>query len=639
VCGIVGKATSNGQPVDRLLLDRMCAALAHRGPDARGVHVGEGAGVGVQRLRVIDLETGDQPVFNEDGTVAVVLNGEIYNYRELRSELVRSGHRFRTNGDTEVIAHLYEEHGSGCIRRLQGMFGLAIWDATSRRLTLARDRVGKKPLFYAERAGFLTFASELQALLEDPEIPTDLDHDALDRYFAYRYVPEPYSAYRAVRKLPPATTLVYSDGTSVTERYWRLDFGHTRARPAAEVHEEIRETILACVRRRLVADVPLGAFLSGGIDSSAVVAAMAKLTDSPVKTFAIGFEPERFDELAPARVVAERFGTDHREFVVRPDAMAMIPKIVRHHGEPYADSSAVPTFHLAELARRHVTVALNGDGGDEAFGGYPRYRRLLALGHLDRVPAPVRSAMAHLAAVVPGNGDLHSRLNQARRFARALPLDPESRYVAYMSSAGGGLDRDRLYTDAYRELLGPSPVDDVILEPWRASSARDPLNLMLDVDTATYLPGDLLAKVDIATMAFGLEARSPLLDAEFLELAASLPGEMKATPRHTKAALRAALRPWLPAEILDRPKQGFEVPVADWLRTSLRQYVQDVLFDPSATQRGYFDGRYVRRLVDSHLSGAEDNAKALWTLLMFELWHHDLVDGRRSRAAAPVTHP
>ncbi len=639
MCGIVGKVTSEGQVVDRLVLERMCTALAHRGPDARGIHLDAGAGLGIQRLRVIDLETGDQPVFNEDGSVAVVLNGEIYNFRELRATLVRAGHRFRTNGDTEVIAHLYEEHGLACIPLLQGMFGLAIWDASRRSLILARDRLGKKPLFYAERPGALSFASELQSLLQDPEIPTDLDHQALDQYFAFRYVPGPRSAYRAVRKLPPATTLVYARGRATVERYWHLDFSRSHRAPLPDAHEAIRESLLESVRRRLVADVPLGTFLSGGIDSSAVVAAMAQVTQGPVKTFSIGFERERYDELRHARVVAERFGTDHHEFVVRPDAMAMIPKIVRHHGEPFADSSAIPSFHLAELARRHVTVALNGDGGDEGFGGYPRYRRMLALQRLDRVPHTVRRAAAIATAALPDNGDLYSPLNRARRFAQAWGLEPQSRYVAYMSSMGGGLDRGALYTPAYRELVGTATADDVITEPWRRSSASDLVNVMLDVDTATYLPGDLLAKMDIATMAFGLEARSPLLDADFLALAATFPGDFKATARHTKVALRAALRPWLPGEILDRPKQGFEVPVAEWLRGDLRQYLTDVLFDPAATARGYFESGYVRTLVDRHLSGADDHAKALWTLLMFELWHQELVDRRPTPAAAPVPHP
>lgn len=631
MCGIVGKVTGDGRPVDAALLGRMCAAVEHRGPDARGVHVGDGAGLGIQRLRVIDLATGDQPIFNEDRSVAVVLNGEIYNYKVLRAELTAQGHSFRTSSDTEVIAHLYEEHGAACVPRLHGMFALAVWDARARQLTLARDRVGKKPLYYAELPRSLTFASELGALLEDGDIPTDVDHRALDAYLAYQYVPAPHSAYRAVRKLPPGCTLVHRNGTTTVERYWRLDFGTKSDLRGREAHEAIRTGILDAVRRRLVADVPLGAFLSGGIDSSAVVAAMARVASGPVKTFSIGFESQRFDELPHARAVAQRFGTDHHEFVVRPDAAATIPKLVRHYGEPFADSSAIPSFHLAEAASRHVTVALNGDGGDEAFGGYPRYPHLVALQRIERLPMAVRRVGGALGRLLPANGDMHSLSSRGRRLTQTLPLDSAARYVAYMSSMGGGLDREGLYTREYRSLLGATQPEEVLLGPWRASSATNLVDLMLDVDTATYLPGDLLTKMDIATMAFSLEARSPLLDHQFLELAASLPAEMKVKGGEKKVGLRAALRAWLPGEVLDRPKQGFEVPVAEWFRAELRPLVYDVVLGRRALDRGYFDRGYVRRLVDRHTAGLEDNAKGIWTLLMFELWHEEFVDGPRSR--------
>jgi asparagine synthase (glutamine-hydrolysing) len=516
------------------------------------------------------------------------------------------------------------------------MFAVAIWDASARQLTLARDRVGKKPLFYAEQPGGLSFGSEVRALLQDNGIPIDIDHRALDCYLAFQYVPAPLSAYRAVKKLPPATTLVYRNGTITMDRYWRLDFAQKCPSDHREVHEAIRTGILDAVRRRLVADVPLGAFLSGGVDSSAVVAAMAQVATGPVKTFSIGFESERYDELSHARGVAQRFATDHHEFVVKPDAAAMIPRIVRHYGEPFADSSAIPSFHLAELARRHVTVALNGDGGDEVFGGYPRYSHIRALRRLDRLPRRLRGAVAALGSLLPSNGDMHSISNRARRLAYTVPLDTPSRYFAYMSSMGGGLRRDLLYTPAYRDLVGESVADDVILEPWRRSSASDLVDVMLDVDIATYLPGDLLTKMDIATMAFSLEARSPLLDHEVLELAASLPPQLKVNGKEKKVALRSALRAWLPDEVLDRPKQGFEVPIAEWFRTDLREQVYDVVLGPRATGRGYFERRYVERLVDRHISGADDNAKGIWTLLMFELWHQEFVDSRPATAPAMV---
>ncbi len=628
MCGIVGQVKSDGTKVSGGLVEAMCSALAHRGPDSRGVHLGDGVGLGIQRLRVIDLHTGDQPIFNEDGSVAVVLNGEIYNYRELRRELLAAGHRFTTGSDTEVIVHLYEEVGPACVSRLHGMFAFAVWDARRHQLVLARDRIGKKPLFYAERAGTLSFASEIGALLQDPGIPREIDHQAIDCYLAYQYVPAPMSAYAAVKKLPPASVLVHRDGGTEIERWWQLDFGPKVALAPEEAHEAIRESILRAVRCRLVADVPVGAFLSGGIDSSAVVAAMAREATGPVRTFSIGFENARFDELEHARAVARLFETDHHEFVVRPDAMKMIPKIVRHHGEPFGDSSAVPSFHLAELARSHVTVALNGDGGDEAFGGYPRYPHLASLDRLQRVPARLRRLAASAGRLLPPSGRNDSPLSRARRLAETFDMETPRRYISYLSSMGGGLQRDELYTPEYRELVGRSLVDDTLLGPWARSSATALVDVMLDVDTQTYLPGDLLVKMDIATMAFSLEARSPLLDHQFLELAASLPASMKVQGTQKKVGLRAALRPWLPDDVLDRPKRGFEAPVADWLRGELRRPVEEVLLDPATIGRGYFRAPYVRRLLDRHTAGLQDNSKGIWTLLMLELWHQEMVDRR-----------
>jgi asparagine synthase (glutamine-hydrolysing) len=605
----------------------MCGLIEHRGPDARGTFLRDGVGLGVQRLRIIDLATGDQPIFNEDRSAVVVLNGEIYNYRELRRELIASGHTFSTGTDTEVIVHLYEEHGVACVSRLHGMFAFALWDVKAQRLLLARDRVGKKPLYYSLGAGTITFGSELNAVMADPGVSRDIDHRAIDCYLALQYVPAPMSAFRAVSKLPPASTLVWHAGAVEVARYWRLDFSKKQERrPDAEVYEEIRDHITRAVRRRMIADVPLGAFLSGGVDSSAVVAAMAAASPHPVRTFSIGFDSERFNELEHARKVARRFGTDHQEFVVRPDALEMLPKIVRHHGEPFADSSAIPSFYLAELASRHVTVALNGDGGDESFAGYPRYPHTAALARLERIPGPIRRAGALLGGLVPSSSRKESGRNRVRRLAQTLDVDTPTRYFSYLSSLGGGLDLDALYTPDFRELVGESVAEEVVTRPWRHSTAGSLIDVMLDVDIQTYLPGDLLTKMDIATMAFSLEARSPLLDHEFLEMAASLPPEMKVRGGEKKVALRAALRPWLPDDILDRPKRGFEVPVSEWLRGDLRTYVREVLLDGTARRRDWFQADYIRRLEQRHAAGADDNSKGLWTLLMLELWHREFVD-------------
>ena len=635
MCGIVGQVKDDGGRVDRALLARMCAGLEHRGPDSRGVHASEGAGLGIQRLRVIDLETGDQPIYNEDRTVAVVLNGEIYNYRELRDRLQRSGHRFATQGDTEVIVHLYEEEGPACVRSLHGMFAFALWDLERRQLLLARDRVGKKPLFYAQRPGRLSFASELGALMQDPEISRAVDHRAIDCFLAYQYVPAPYSAFRAVRKLPPASTLVYKDGRATIERYWRLDYGRKRAvGDPRELHEEIRDSIRRAVRRRMIADVPLGAFLSGGIDSSAVVAAMAEESSHPVKTFSIGFENEAFNELAHARRIAELFETEHHEFVVRPDAIDIAPKLVRHYGEPFADSSAIPSFYLAELTRRHVTVALNGDGGDESFAGYTRYVANLMAHRLDTLPLPVRRAMSAVGERMPTNRNASSTLSRARRLARSLSLDPPARYARHMSYFDM-FEREELYTDEYKELVGASAAPQVIADPWYAATGESPIDVMLEVDVETYLPGDLLVKMDIATMAYSLEARSPLLDHEFMEMAAALPASCKLRGREKKVLLRDALRGWLPSEILDRPKQGFGVPIVDWFRNELRGYVEEILLDGSSRERGYFRESYVKSLLDRHVRGTEDASYRIWALLMLELWHREFIDTPvRAQAAA-----
>jgi asparagine synthase (glutamine-hydrolysing) len=636
VCGIVGTVRREGRPADPALIERMCAALEHRGPDARGVHAEGPAGLGIQRLRVVDLEGGDQPIYNEDRSVAVVLNGEIYNFRELRRRLEAAGHRFRTDGDTETIVHLYEEEGVECVRSLDGMFAFALWDAPRQRLLIARDRVGKKPLFYSLHAGGLSFASELRALLEDDQVPRELDEEALDCYLAYGYVPAPLCIFRAVRKLPPATCMVHEGGDLSFARYWQLDYARKhQVEDARELHGPLLETLRRSVRRRLVADVPLGAFLSGGIDSSAVVAAMALESPDPVRTFSIGFDSARFDELEHARAVAAQFGTEHEELRVRPDAIEIAPRIARHYGEPFADSSAVPSFYLAELTRRHVTVALNGDGGDESFAGYTRYAANVLAGRLERVPAPLRRLAGGLAARLPESPEEQSARNRARRLGASLRLDGPGRYARYVSLFDRE-QRQRLYGDELRAAVGDGVVAaEAIAEPWREASGRDRLDLLLEVDVRTYLPGDLLTKIDIATMAHSLEARSPFLDPEMMQFAASIPAPMKLRGMEKKAVLRDALRAWLPASILDRPKQGFSVPLAEWLRGELREYSREVLLDPGAFSVGRFRAGAVEALLDEHRDGS-DHSQRIWALLMLELWRTEVLEARPAPSVAVV---
>src|SRR5947209_2368759 len=498
MCGIAGQVRLD-RTVDQGLIERMCAAMEHRGPDSRGTFIDEGVGLGIQRLRIIDLETGDQPIYNEDRTVVVVLNGEIYNHRELRRELEAEGHRFATHGDTEVIVHLYEREGVDCVKHLHGMFAFALWDTKERRLLVARDRIGKKPLYYALRDGTLSFASELGALLQDPDLPREPDHQALDAYLAYRWVPAPRTAFRGVRKLLPGHFMLFRCGELTEHRYWRLDFGTKRQFAGeAELHEAIRAQLRAATTRRLDADVPVGAFLSGGVDSAAVVAAMSETSSHAVRTFSIGFDSDEYNELPLARIVAERFATEHHEFVVRPDAVEVIPRIVRHYGEPFADASSIPSFYVAEIARRHVTVALNGDGGDETFAGYPRYVVNQALQRLERMPRWMRALAGRASALVPESGRIDSWQSRAHRVLSSAALDPAGRYIAYMTHLNG-LSRDELYTAEYRELVGDSMVEGVMRDPWENGTAHAPLDRMLEVDSTTYLPDDLLTKMDIAT--------------------------------------------------------------------------------------------------------------------------------------------
>jgi asparagine synthase (glutamine-hydrolysing) len=626
MCGIAGKLCLPGQPVDLERLARMCAGLEHRGPDSRGIFHDERVCLGIQRLRVIDLDTGDQPIYNEDRSVVLVLNGEIYNYRELRRELRARGHRFATRGDTEVIVHLYEEHGVDCVRHLHGMFAFALWDRRRQQLLLGRDRVGKKPLVYSLRGGVLSFASELRALLADDEIPREVDHGAIDGYLELGYVPSPLTAVRGVRKLPPAHTLVMRDGRVTLRRYWQLDYGaKLRDVDERELCERIRAGLRAATRRRLIADVPLGAFLSGGIDSSAVVAAMAETSPGPVRTFSIGFEHQAFDELPHARRIAQRFGTVHEEFQVRTDAVEVIPRLVRHYGEPFADASAIPSFYLSEMTRRHVTVALNGDGGDESFGGYTRYvANALAL-RLEYLPASLRRRLASLSARLPEGGEVSSLPSRARRLISALPLDPPARYARYVSWFDSA-QRHELYDPAFADAIEDVAPRDSIEELWSATSGSSVVDKMLEVDVSTYLVDDLITKIDIATMAHGLEARSPFLDHELMQLAASIPAHLKVRGTSKKWILRQALRGWLPDEILDRPKQGFSVPLTAWLRGELRDWSREILLDSRTLGRGYFEPAAVRRLLERHDGGADGDAKRIWALVMLELWHRELID-------------
>jgi len=610
----------------------MCGILSHRGPDGQGFYSDSHAALGMRRLAIIDVSGGDQPVFNEDRSVVAVFNGEIYNFRELRADLSRSGHTFRTNGDSECIVHLYEEHGEDLVHHLRGMFALAVWDAGEGRLLLARDRAGKKPLYYRDESGQLAFASELKALSLVDGGAREVDPVAVHHYLTYQYVPAPWSILRGIQKLPPGHLLTWQGGRVKERRYWTLDFSPAPAMSELEAAERTRELLLEATRIRMVAERPLGAFLSGGIDSSAVVAAMARVSKQPVKTFSIGFDDARFDERTHARTVAQRYGTDHHEFVVGTSALDVLPTLAWYFDEPFADSSAIPSFFVAQLSRQHVTVALNGDGGDELFGGYTRYARFMQWERF-YFPQAARPCLQHLGRWLVSTAPPGSRLRRAGRAVTVLSETQQRRYARMMSYFTPE-EKNDLYTTWLREATNTTDSYELIERAFDASRAVGRVNQLMDVDVNTYLPGDLLVKVDISTMANSLEARSPFLDHHLMEWAARLPAELKLRGGTTKYLLKKSLEDWLPHEVLYRPKQGFGVPLAHWLRTDLKDVAWDVLTDRTAKARGLFRPEAVRAMLKEHDAG-EDHARRIWALMQFEVWHRRFVDHPDPSPPAP----
>lgn len=631
MCGIAG-SVSTGSP-DAALVHRMCEALVHRGPDGEGFHTDENAVLGMRRLAVIDVARGDQPVYSEDRSVAAVLNGELYDFATLRDGLRRRGHRFTSDGDTECLVHLYEEHGDGMVDLLRGMFAFAIWDAGRRRLLLARDRLGKKPLYWRSDGTTITFGSELKALMQDPAIPREVDPVALHHYLTYQYVPAPWSILRDVHKLPPGHLLVWQDGTHELRRYWSLDCTPREVCDEREAAEELRAKLLDATRVRLVSDRPLGAFLSGGLDSSAVVAAMARQSSGQVTTFSIGFDEQEFDERPYARRLAEWYGTDHHELVVTPSAIDVLPTLAWHFDEPFADSSAIPSYYVAKMSRQHVTVVLNGDGGDEIFGGYQRYLAM-ARTHRISLPESVRPRVERLGSLLISRSRAQSPPWKAGRVLELLS-HPLPRRYARMMSYFSPEQKFALYSDALRERLAGVDSYEIMDAAFATSRAGSQIGAIMDVDVNTYLPGDLLVKTDITTMANSIEARSPFLDHHLVEWAAGLPADLKIRAGATKYLLKRAVAPWLPPELLSRPKMGFGVPLAAWLRAELRDLSWDLLTDHTARSRGLFRPRAVARLLREHEEG-NDHSTRIWALIQFELWHRIFIDDAHTRARSAI---
>jgi asparagine synthase (glutamine-hydrolysing) len=627
VCGIAGITDFSG-PVDQTIVESMCAAMVHRGPDGGGIHHEDGVCLGARRLAIIDIAGGQQPVYDEDRSIVVVMNGEIYNHDALRSELVARGHTFRSQVDTEVLVHLYEEEGDELVHHLHGMFAFALWDRRRRRLLCARDRVGKKPLFWFGRGPRVAFASELWALLQDPGIERRVDPAAMAAFLTYAYVPHEFGAIQGVHKVPPANRLIVDADGARLERYWKLHHAKSKAVISKdEAASSTRELLMEATRRRLVSEVPLGAFLSGGIDSSIVVACMAASSAGRLKTFSIAFEESDFDEMHYARQVAQHFDTDHHEFVVRPDALTIMAKMARHYGEPYADPSAVPSFYLAELAHRHVTVALNGDGGDESFSGYDRYRRVQQIMRLQALPLAVRRAIARLAQSPSHRMRRRERTRRMIRGLRLLTQTPADLYLASVSTFDSQA-RSRLLRPEF--INEREPPEEIVRRAWDAADATDTLDRMMSVDVETYLPDDLLVKMDIATMASSVEARSPFLDHEVMEFAAALPPSVKRRGGESKIALKAAFRDLLPAAVIERSKMGFGIPLAQWFRRELTNVPQEVLLDPGSSSRDYFRVEEIERLIRDHTTGEADHSMRLWVLLQLEMWHREVVDAPRS---------
>ncbi|MDT7688797.1 MAG: hypothetical protein QOJ70_3498 [Acidobacteriota bacterium] len=627
MCGIVGMVNLDGRAADATLLGRMNEAIHHRGPDEDGTYLAGPVGLAMRRLAIIDLAGGQQPIANEDHSAWIVFNGEIYNYRELKGELEKRGHRFRTDCDTEAIIHAYEEFGTDAPKHLRGMFAFAIWDERKQELFLARDRVGKKPLLYARTRDSFVFGSEFSALLLHPSVSREIDRGAIDDYLSFMCVPAPLTAYRDIRKLEPGHSLTLSrDGELKTERYWEPDFSKKLDITEEEAGERALELLRDAVRVRLMSEVPLGAFLSGGIDSSTVVALMAEASSTPVKTFSIGFEEQDFSELHHARRVAEHVGAEHHEFIVRPDAMEVLPTLVEHYGEPYADSSAIPTYYVARETRRHVTVALNGDGGDECFAGYERYAAMRLSESYRRLPEALREQVIRRSVELLPISELRpSRARRVRRFLRAASLPPVERYLRWVTVIGEEA-KEELYSDEFREEVGGRDPR-ALLRPWFArANGAGVVDASLLADTMTYLPNDLLVKVDIASMAVSLEARSPFLDHHVIEFAASLPERLKLRGLTTKYVLKKTLRKLLPSENLTRSKMGFGVPIGHWFRGQMQGFLRENLLSDKAARRGLFRPEAVARMVELHTRGERDYTHQLWTLLMLELWFQRFID-------------
>ena len=639
MCGIAGKLYFDpNRQVERDLILNMAGALRRRGPDDESVWIKDNVGLGHRRLSIIDLSaSGRQPMSDGDGKIWIVFNGEIYNFLELRRDLEKDGVKFRSRTDTEAIIYLYKKHGVDCLKYLRGMFAFAIWDDEKKRLFLARDRVGKKPLKFFHGPDFFIFASELKAILKDPKVPKEPDFEAIHHYLTFQYAPAPLTGFRGIQKLPPAHfAVIGQDGSCFIKRYWKLDYSEKWDLSENEWSEKIMAKLEESVKLRMISDVALGAFLSGGIDSSAVVGLMAKVSPRPVKTFTVGFEEQSHNEIPWARRIAALFRTEHTELVAKPDAVEILPELAGYYEEPYADSSAIPSWYLAKLTKKYVTVALNGDGGDENFGGYTRYNAYKIFYKFHRLPKMLREKFLPKMTDILVKFFYHRpRKEKLLRFIDKLGQNPQRSYlelVSYFNSE----QKSRLWTEEFSARGGsalgeknrPALTDSFqILEPkFQEAENFDWLDKVFYADINTYLPDDLLVKMDMATMAHGLESRSPLLDHEFLELTAKIPSSLKIKGQTKKYIFKKALAGFLPAETLRRAKKGFGVPLERWFKNELKDYFKSVLLSEKSINRGLFKKEEIERLIAEHSRGKTNYAHHLWALLTLEHWFREYFD-------------
>jgi asparagine synthase (glutamine-hydrolysing) len=619
MCGIAGKLYFDPKKqIDAHQIKKMTDLIAHRGPDDDGVFIDGCIGLGNRRLAIVDLSpAGHMPMSDGSKKIWITYNGEIYNFLQLKTELEKSGVKFHSHTDTEVIIELYKKHGTDCLKFLRGMFAFAIWDSEKKTLFAARDRIGKKPFKYYLDSHCFIFASELKSILANPEVKKEPDLEAIDEYLTYQYVPHPKTGFKNIYKLEPGHFLIIQNGILEKHKYWDLDYHAQENLSEVEWKKQIENKLTESIKLRLISDVPLGAHLSGGIDSSVVVALMAKISSTPVKTFSIGFQESDYNELPFARMVAQKYNTDHQEFIVEPNAIGILPKLAYHYEEPYADSSALPTWYLSELTRKHVTVALNGDGGDENFAGYSRYNAMKLYKLLAMIPA--KNALAEVNRMLYAATTL-KLFRKEQRFLSSYsgkPVDFYRNIIDYLDQK----DKDQIYTEDFKHQVAHSSWNSFIDQYYSSNQASNWLDKVLYTDIKTYLPDDLLVKVDIASMAHSVEVRSPLLDHEFMEMTAKIPSDLKLKGKNKKYILKQLAYDLLPRECIDRPKQGFGVPLEHWFRGNLYDYLQTNLLDEKFIGLGWFKRPGIQKLIDDHKSRKQNNANQLWALLMLRTWY------------------